>query len=717
VPTPTGGTLSHSSYYGSMLDLPDGTTLYSDFNSQIYSYQPDGVPLAAAKPAITSVSQNADGTYHVIGTQLNGLSEGSCYGDDNQNNTNYPLVRLTSGTTVYHARTFNWSRTSVATGSTPVTTEFILPPGLPQGTYSLTVVANGISSDPLPFNVNAIAVTLPASVTEGASGSGTVTLPSVPASNVTVNLSSATTSRATVPASVTVLGGQTSATFSVTAVEDSSLTGDLAVAITAAAAGYQTGVNTTNIQDNETAILSISPTTGLTSTGAFGGPFTPASATYTLTNTGNTSLNWTTTNYFSYHTLSPSSGTLAAGANTTVTMTVNSAANTAAVGGPYTPSRTVVFNNTTTGDGNRTLTQSLTVTGAPVMSVTTGNFSSAGQAGGPFVPSSIVYTITNSGTGPLSWTAAKTATWLTFSSSSGTINPGLTANVTVSINTAVANSLAQANYADTVTFTNATNGTGNTSRAVALQVQQRVQNFDLTTDPVWTRQGEWAYGQPGGSGGEAAGGAGNNDPNSGYTGSKVFGVNLAGNYSTAPGGPYYLTAGPFNLTGDVLTKLRFRRWLNTDAAAWATIDVSNDGTTWTNVYSNAGTAVGEFTWQQVQYDISAVADNKSAVYVRWGYQAGTTAYSGWNIDDVELLTTTNATSPTATPQTLSAAFGAGTSITLAGVDTNTPVQPLIFAVATQPAHGTITGTAPNLPYTPADGYHGPDSFTFTCTNS
>ncbi len=31
---------------------------------------------------------------------------------------------------------------------------------------------------------------------------------------------------------------------------------------------------------------------------------------------------------------------------------------------------------------------------------------------------------------------------------------------------------------------------------------------------------------------------------------------------------------------------------------------------------------------------------------------------------------------------------------------------------TAPAHGTLTGTAPNLTYTPTAGYTGPDSFTF-----
>src|SRR5437879_5974214 len=39
-------------------------------------------------------------------------------------------------------------------------------------------------------------------------------------------------------------------------------------------------------------------------------------------------------------------------------------------------------------------------------------------------------------------------------------------------------------------------------------------------------------------------------------------------------------------------------------------------------------------------------------------------------------------------------------------------DPLTYAVVTAPTHGTLSGTAPNLTYTPAAGYFGPDSFTF-----
>jgi hypothetical protein len=57
-----------------------------------------------------------------------------------------------------------------------------------------------------------------------------------------------------------------------------------------------------------------------------------------------------------------------------------------------------------------------------------------------------------------------------------------------------------------------------------------------------------------------------------------------------------------------------------------------------------------------------------------------------------------------------------TGITLTGSDPNVPPLPLGFAVSTQPAHGSLSGTAPNLFYMPDVGYFGPDSFQFTDSN-
>ena len=56
-------------------------------------------------------------------------------------------------------------------------------------------------------------------------------------------------------------------------------------------------------------------------------------------------------------------------------------------------------------------------------------------------------------------------------------------------------------------------------------------------------------------------------------------------------------------------------------------------------------------------------------------------------------------------------------ITLAGADVETPAGSLAFTVTVQPLHGTLSGTAPNVTYTPNLNYNGPDSFKFTVTDT
>ncbi len=171
---------------------------------------------------------------------------------------------------------------------------------------------------------------------------------------------------------------------------------------------------------------------------------------------------------------------------------------------------------------------------------------------------------------------------------------------------------------------------------LALAPPQVVYSDSLDSDPGWPVQGQWAFGQPTGGGGAH----GYPDPTSGATGLNVYGVNLNGDYSTAPGGPWYVAAGPFDLSHAIHTKLRFQRWLNSDFQpyVYATLDVSNDGATWTPVWSNGNVVIRDDVWSLKEYDISATADEQPTVYVRWGYKVsnGALAYSGWNVDDLEL---------------------------------------------------------------------------------
>jgi hypothetical protein len=182
---------------------------------------------------------------------------------------------------------------------------------------------------------------------------------------------------------------------------------------------------------------------------------------------------------------------------------------------------------------------------------------------------------------------------------------------------------------------------GNSNTAtVSIDVSAAAYMANMDTDPCWSAAGEWQWGQPTGQGGAAHG---NPDPTSGYTGSNVYGINLNGDYATTVGGPYYLKTQPIDCSWFDDVHLRFYRWLNSDyqTFVYATIEVSNDDSTWEMVWENGPSpAVTDNSWQFVEYDISSVADYQPAVYVRWGHQVTiSTAYphSGWNIDDVQIV--------------------------------------------------------------------------------
>jgi uncharacterized delta-60 repeat protein len=66
--------------------------------------------------------------------------------------------------------------------------------------------------------------------------------------------------------------------------------------------------------------------------------------------------------------------------------------------------------------------------------------------------------------------------------------------------------------------------------------------------------------------------------------------------------------------------------------------------------------------------------------------------------------------PLANGQSLATAEDTSLTVLLSGSDVDQ--DSLNFVVATGPAHGTLSGTVPNLTYTPAANYSGPDSFTF-----
>ncbi len=159
----------------------------------------------------------------------------------------------------------------------------------------------------------------------------------------------------------------------------------------------------------------------------------------------------------------------------------------------------------------------------------------------------------------------------------------------------------------------------------------------LDTDPGWTTDGQWQFGPPAGQGANEYGFP---DPNGGYTGDNVYGVNLDGDYALVADGPHHLTIGPFDCSDYRDVEITFARWLNTDQADFvrAAAEYSDDGVYWIPLWEHTDmdAEFTEDTWTVVQRHAS-LADGQREVWFRWSYEVFDVeawAFSGWNIDDI-----------------------------------------------------------------------------------
>jgi hypothetical protein len=148
--TPEGGGT------GPPLLLPTGQVLMLGYSS-VGLYTPSGQPQSSWLPQVTKSPKTVTRgqTYPISGTQFNGLSQAMSFGDEYQNATNYPLVRITNNATghVFYARTHDHSSMGVATGSLVVSTSFDVPSSMDTGASKLQVVANGLASKAVAVTV------------------------------------------------------------------------------------------------------------------------------------------------------------------------------------------------------------------------------------------------------------------------------------------------------------------------------------------------------------------------------------------------------------------------------------------------------------------------------------------------------------------------------------------------------------------------------------
>lgn len=174
-----------TTYQQTMLVLPTGEILMTDFSSDIELYTPaagypdTAVPVITGAPApmiaaretsssddqplppasaadpLTPVANLFLGqTYKIPVLRMNGVTQGAYYGDDQQTYTNFPIVRLTFPDTghVFYARTHAHSTRGIGPDKHG-TTLFDVPATADRGLAQMQVIANGIPSPAVLVNV------------------------------------------------------------------------------------------------------------------------------------------------------------------------------------------------------------------------------------------------------------------------------------------------------------------------------------------------------------------------------------------------------------------------------------------------------------------------------------------------------------------------------------------------------------------------------------
>jgi hypothetical protein len=220
--------------------------------------------------------------------------------------------------------------------------------------------------------------------------------------------------------------------------------------------------------------------------GPYGGPFSPASQTFSITNSAPVSFNWSLINTSLWLNASTGGGVLGADGATNVLFSIGPAANTLPLG---TYVANILFSN-----WNSQIAQNFSLTlqvTEPLLIAPVGNFSAGGISGGPFSATSEAFTLTNLGNAAISWQLVNTSAWLNVSAPGGVLGGGGTTNVVAGLDMNASNLVAGA-YTATLAFDDQTLGTTQNRQFSLLIGQSAVLNGGFETGDFtdWTLNGD-----------------------------------------------------------------------------------------------------------------------------------------------------------------------------------------------------------------------------------
>jgi len=140
-----------------MLVLPTGQVMITSAYGSMELYTPSGTANTTWLPKIDSLSTtelSPKTSYKLTGKQLSGLTQGTFWGDEQQNSTNYGLVQITNKASqhIFYARVTDYSNTSIAPNISS-TFSFTFDEKVENGPASIRVIASGFASPPVDVTI------------------------------------------------------------------------------------------------------------------------------------------------------------------------------------------------------------------------------------------------------------------------------------------------------------------------------------------------------------------------------------------------------------------------------------------------------------------------------------------------------------------------------------------------------------------------------------
>lgn len=165
---------------------------------------------------------------------------------------------------------------------------------------------------------------------------------------------------------------------------------------------------------------------------------------------------------------------------------------------------------------------------------------------------------------------------------------------------------------------------------------------DFSTDKGWTgyEEDEWERGPAQEGGGEFG------FPDPGYDTTRtddeyLLGYDIGGDYENYMWNTIWIASPVIDCSGVTDVELTFQRWLNVETPWYdeAHIEVY-DGAAWQSIFVN-NSEITDSSWRQQQPEVSQYADGNGYFRIRFGMGPTDSSwrYSGWNIDDLQVVGT------------------------------------------------------------------------------